>query len=128
MAEPEQDFHAVHINDVEIEKSDHGYTKHLMHSKGKGFPSIQVRHWGPETDIDVHRHPYNEMFYVLEGEVEMGDKVYPAGSCIYIGRATFYGPTRAPKGATVLRYADGPTKAYPHGAPNPAGLSKGTKE
>ena len=62
MAEPEQDFHAVHINDVEIEKSDHGYTKHLMHSKGKGFPSIQVRHWGPETDIDVHRHPYNEMF------------------------------------------------------------------
>jgi mannose-6-phosphate isomerase-like protein (cupin superfamily) len=61
---------------------------------------------GTDTDIPVHSHPYHEMFYVLEGEVEIGGTIYTAGSCIYIEKNTPYGPTRAPKGGKVLRYAE----------------------
>jgi mannose-6-phosphate isomerase-like protein (cupin superfamily) len=100
-------IHIVNANDVELEKSARGFTKLLKKSEGKGSPTIQIRHWGPDTDIPVHRHPFNEMFYVLEGEVEIADTIYGAGSCIYIEKGTEYGPTRAPKGGTVLRYAEG---------------------
>ncbi len=35
---------------------------------------MMIRHWGPDTDIPVHSHPYHEMFYVLEGEIEIGGR------------------------------------------------------
>lgn len=103
-------FHAVNADDVELKKSARGFTKLLKAGGGRSAPTIQIRHWGPETDIPVHHHPFNEMFYVLEGEVEIGDTVYGEGSCIFIDEGTDYGPTRAPKGVTVLRYAEGPSK------------------
>ena len=43
-----------------------------------------IRYWGPETNVPVHSHPYDEMWYVLEGEVIFGDTIYTAGSCVYI--------------------------------------------
>ncbi len=99
--------HTVNADEVELEKSARGHTKYLFRSIEKGDPTIMIRHWGPDTDIPVHSHPYAEMFYVLEGEIEMGGNVYPAGSCIYIDAGTEYGPTRAPEGGTILRYAAG---------------------
>ena len=61
------------ISDVEEVKTTRGYSKfQVQHEKGEG-PSIMIRVWGPQTDIPVHSHPFNEMFYVLEGEVEMRD-------------------------------------------------------
>lgn len=100
-------FHAVNINEVELEKSGRGFTQYLMRSEAQGQPTIQIRNWGPETNIPIHKHPFNEMFYVLEGEVEMGEVNYKAGSCIFIEKGTEYGPTRSPKGCKVLRYAEG---------------------
>jgi hypothetical protein len=47
---------------------------------------MMIRHWGPDTNIPVHSHPYHEMFYVLGGEIEIGGVTYTAGSCIYIER------------------------------------------
>ena len=98
---------SVNVDEVELEKSGRGHTKYLFRSKENGDPTIMIRHWGPDTDIPVHSHPFAEMFYVLEGEIEMGGNVYPAGTCIYIDARTEYGPTRAPKGGTILRYAAG---------------------
>lgn len=93
--------------DVEKVKTGQGMTKFLIqNAKGEGA-NIMIRYWGPETNIPVHSHPYDEMWYVLEGEVEFGDRAYPVGTCVYIPAGVPYGPTRAPKGAALLRYADG---------------------
>ena len=59
----------------------------------------------------MHNHPYNEMFYVLDGEIEIGGVTYAAGACIFIEKGTPYGPTRAPKGGKVLRYAEAPSES-----------------
>ena len=97
----------VNEHDVQEVKTGRGYTKFLVqHKKGQG-PSIMIRMWGPETDIPIHSHDFDEMFFVLRGEVEMGGTAYPEGSCIYIPKGTEYGPTRAPKGAHLLRYVEG---------------------
>ena len=99
-------YHAVNTNDVELKKTGQGNTRFLYESKDG--PNIMIRYWGPETDLDVHSHPYNEMWYVLEGEVQMGDTVYGPGAMIFIGKDVPYGPTRVPKGtAALLRYAEG---------------------
>jgi len=99
-------IHVVNENNVEQVKSGRGFTKWLHVSPGGSGPEMMIRHWGPDTDIPVHSHPYHEMFYVLEGEIEIDGKTYTAGSCIYIEKDTPYGPTRAPKGGKVLRYAE----------------------
>jgi hypothetical protein len=101
------EFAYVNENDVPKLKSGRGYTQTLKESLGRGSPTIQIRNWGPDTNIPLHSHPFNEMFYVLDGEIEIGDTVYKAGSCIYIAKGVKYGPTRAPKGGRVLRYAEG---------------------
>ena len=65
-------IHVVNEKDVEKAKSGRGYTKWLHVSQGGSGPEMMIRHWGPDTDIPVHSHPYHEMFYVLEGEIEIG--------------------------------------------------------
>jgi quercetin dioxygenase-like cupin family protein len=102
---------AVNEKDVQMAKSGRGFTKWLHVAKGATGPEMMIRHWGPETNIPVHSHPYNEMFYVLEGEVEIGETTYTAGACIFVEKDTPYGPTRAPKGVKVLRYAEAPSKS-----------------
>ena len=101
------EMQVVNEHEVEEVKTGRGYTKFLVqHEKGKE-PNIMVRIRGSETDIPVHSHDYDEMFFVLRGEVEMGDKTYAEGSCIYIPKGVPYGPTRAPKGVHLLRYVEG---------------------
>src|SRR6267378_1701183 len=56
-------IYALNANEIEAEKSPHGYTKLLHRSEEPGHPTIQIRHWGPETNIPVHRHVFNERFY-----------------------------------------------------------------
>lgn len=98
--------HAVNEKSIKVTKTGQGYTKFLHRSTGGKDPSIMIRHWGADTNIPVHSHPFNEMFYVLEGEIEIAEATYPAGSCIFIPKGIAYGPTRAPKGGKVLRYAE----------------------
>lgn len=98
---------SVHVDQVEKVKTGHGMTKFLIKNAAGEGANIMIRYWGPETNIAVHSHPYDEMWYVLEGEVEFGEAAYPAGSCVYIPKDVPYGPTRAPKGAALLRYAQG---------------------
>ena len=95
------DIRAVNERDIEMTKTNHGLTKFLRRSEGG--PSIMIRHWGPENDIPVHSHSFNDMLHALEGELEMGGASHPAGSCIYIPKGVPYGPTRAPRG---LKFSD----------------------
>lgn len=99
-------FNAVNEKSIEKVKTGRGHTTWLYRATDKKEPSIMIRHWGPETNIPVHSHPFNEMFYVLDGEIEIGGTTYTAGSCIYIPKGQAYGPTMAPKGGKVLRYAE----------------------
>lgn len=43
---------------------------------------------------------------MLEGEMQIGETVYKEGDCLYIEKGTPYGPTVAPKGVKLLRYAE----------------------
>ncbi|MBI4214105.1 MAG: hypothetical protein HY534_07340 [Chloroflexi bacterium] len=97
-------IHAVNQRDVEAEKTNRGYTK-FLHMQA-GDPQIMIRIWGTESGHGVNSHPFNQMFYVLEGEIEMGDAIYTSGTCIFMPKDTDYGPIKVPKAAKILRYAE----------------------
>ena len=101
------EIQAAHIDAVEQVRTGHGQTRFLIKNAPGEGANVMIRYWGPETNIPVHSHPYDEMWYVLEGEVEFGDATYTAGSVVYIPAGVPYGPTRAPKGTALLRYAQG---------------------
>lgn len=98
---------AANIEKVEKVKTGHGMTKFLIQNKNGEGANIMIRYWDADTNIPIHSHPYAEMWYVLDGEVEFGDSIYGPGSVVYIPPNVPYGPTRAPKGVSLLRYADG---------------------
>ena len=100
------EMQVINEHDVDEVKTGRGYTKFLVDNKRGEGASIMIRIWGPETDIPVHSHDFSEMFYVLEGEVVMGDTTYTEGACIYIPKGVPYGPTTAPKGVRLLRYVE----------------------
>ena len=73
-------IHVVNEKEVDEVKSGRGFTKWLHVSAGGAGPEMMIRHWGPDTNIPVHSHPYHEMFYVLEGEIEIdGEEIVDAG-------------------------------------------------
>jgi hypothetical protein len=53
---------SVHVDQVEKVKTGHGMTKFLIKNEEGEGANIMIRYWGPETDIAVHSHPYDEMW------------------------------------------------------------------
>ena len=104
-AEAKTGLQTVNINDVEKVKTGYGETKFLI--KNEDGPNIMIRYWGPQTDVHLHAHVYDEMWYVMEGEVTFNDTDYPVGSVIFIPKGVAY-TAKAPKGTALLRYAAGP--------------------
>ena len=92
-------IHLVNENDVEMAKSGRGFTKWLHVSPGGSGPEMMIRHWGPDTDIPVHSHPYHEMFYVLEGEIEIGGTTYSAARASISKKARPTGRRARPRAA-----------------------------
>ena len=65
------EIQAVNENDVELVVTSRGNSKFLVSNKPSEGGSVMIRNWDAETNIPVHSHPFNEMFYVLEGEIEV---------------------------------------------------------
>lgn len=99
------DATVIHIDDVEPVSTPKGLTRFLVrHATGEG-PNIMVRQWPPGTVLDRHAHPASEMFFILEGEVEVDGVVHGPGTCLFVPGGVEYGPLRVlDRAARLLRY------------------------
>ena len=95
----------IHLDDVEPVKTPKGLTRFLVrHAKAEG-PNIMIRQWAPGTVLDRHAHPASEMFFILDGEVEVEGVVHGPGTCLFIPGGVEYGPLRVlDRTARLLRY------------------------
>jgi len=51
----------------------------------------------------VHSHSQDEVIYVLEGDVTVGEEHCPTGTVLFVEKDTMYGPLRSgPNGVTFL--------------------------
>ena len=65
--------------------------------------------WAPGSVLDLHEHVEIEQSYVLEGEFEDDDGVYPAGNFVWRPKGHRH-VARSPKGALVLCFFLKPNK------------------
>ena len=99
------DAQVVHLDSVEAVKTPQGRTKYLVKNEAKVGPNIMVRYWGADTNLPIHAHNANELFYVLEGEVEVAGEIFGPGTALFVPKGVPYGPLRVPEGeAVLLRY------------------------
>lgn len=71
-------------------------------------PKARIVRIEPGEVVPRHRHPSNEVMYILDGELEMNGKVHGPGTCYYKPRDWFYGPLTTKTGVSVLLFFDGP--------------------
>jgi mannose-6-phosphate isomerase-like protein (cupin superfamily) len=57
-------------------------------------PHGQLVFFEPNHHEAAHSHAESELFYILEGEVTIGDGVARAGTLVHIEGGTVYGPLR----------------------------------
>ncbi len=78
------------INEVQVEKvkTAQGMTKFLVDNDKKEGPQIMIRYWGENTDLPIHAHKANELFYILSGEVEIAGEIHGPGTCIFVPKAS----------------------------------------
>lgn len=70
---------------------------------GAGTPEIYLIKLDPGIPLPAHKHAQDEIEYILEGEIWVGDRVARAGSAIFVRRGAMYGPLKAgPHGVKYL--------------------------
>ena len=64
----------------------------------------------PDLVVPSHAHSKDEIIVILEGEIQMGNRVCRPGASVLVPGETFYGFTVGPKGCRFLNFrpvADG---------------------
>ncbi|MDQ0794227.1 cupin domain-containing protein [Streptomyces sp. B1I3] len=68
---------------------------------GENGPAAAIVRYLPSGNAQPHRHPGYEIIWIVEGELETDDGVYPAGSLLVMPPDSVHTP-RSPKGAVGL--------------------------
>ena len=78
--------------------------------------------YDPGLVIEKHSHLADEVIYVLEGELRVGERVCPAGTALVLERGTPFGPVIAgPRGAVLFEVFSGEPG---HVSEDPAGFRR----
>ena len=66
-------------------------------------PSGQLIEFEPGHHEAPHSHPESELFYIVAGDLTIGDDTLAPGMVVHIARGTTYGPLRTVQGCRFLR-------------------------
>ena len=79
-----------------------GAMQKVLHDGSDGAPRALLLKMQPGWMMHEHSHVHSEIHYVLEGEYESHNKVYPEGSIRMIPEHADHGPFTTLRGAVVL--------------------------
>ena len=95
----------VNTNDIDWQEAEGyppGAMEKVLHDGKDSAPKTCLLKIGPGWKMEAHAHVFTEMHYVIEGEYEGQNQVYPAGTFRLIPKETNHGPFRTQTGATIL--------------------------
>jgi mannose-6-phosphate isomerase-like protein (cupin superfamily) len=75
----------------------------------------QLGRTSPATVSPRHKHTFDQLWYIIEGDAKFGNTIYRPGDCVYVPEGVAYGPQAAHNGADTIRFVsqwDGPSGAY----------------
>ena len=106
-----------HPNDMDWEMGRFGNrTKFLFHltPERPTVPNVGFLRYEPGSGFALHKHDFAQVWYVIDGEFQMGAKKYGPGTLVYMEDPHFEEEMRTETGGTVLfvQYP-GPTTGAP---------------
>ena len=78
----------------------------MIGDREKG-PWIHIHHIEPDKVVPPHSHDVDEVLYILEGEVTLGDRLCGPGTVLFIKQDTEYGFTVGDHGVRFMAVRPG---------------------
>ena len=110
----------VHVDDVpwtEVVAQLHGERRVSVHEKFLEWTPqrmVVLGRYDPNVVIERHGHASDHLVYVLEGELQVGDRLCPAGMLIVLEHGARFGPLIAgPAGALLFETWAGNPRPVP---------------
>lgn len=60
--------------------------------------------YGANEVVDLHSHDDDELIYIVEGEIKVGNRLLTAGSTVYVTGDTLYGFSTGPNGVRFVNF------------------------
>lgn len=75
------------------------------HDRGdpNGLDLLEI-YYPPHAVITVHAHEEDEIIYVVDGAIRLGNRSYPKGSSVFVARQTLYGFEAGPEGLHMVNF------------------------
>lgn len=67
-------------------------------------PQLIELRYEPNAEIQLHSHDEDEIIFVRQGEIRLGNKLYGPGTSIFVAGQTLYGFTAGPNGLQILNF------------------------
>jgi len=67
-------------------------------------PQLFESHVPPNLEAPLHSHDQDEIIYILEGEMKLGQRVLSKGSSLFVAADTQYGFKAGPEGVKFLNF------------------------
>jgi len=64
---------------------------------------VEIR-YQPDSEIQLHSHDADEIIYILEGSMKIGNRTVGPGASLFIAGGTFYGFRAGPDGLHILNF------------------------
>ncbi len=96
---------SVNVNDIDWQPTTSypgDAQEKVLSTGGSVAPRTILLKLPPGWSMDRHSHAQTELHYVLEGEYEIGDKTFPAGTFRMIPKEVEHGPFTTRSGAVIL--------------------------
>lgn len=88
---------------------DAEYNQQSVGSREFG-PWISIITVGPESLAPAHKHSEDEVIFVVDGELSIGDRLCGPGTVIFVGKDTEYGFVTGSEGVKFLNFRGGPAE------------------
>jgi quercetin dioxygenase-like cupin family protein len=79
--------------------------KMRIYEPGTGnSPQLFESHVPPNLEAPLHSHAEDEIIYILDGEMRLGQRVLAKGSSLFVAANTQYGFRAGPEGVRFLNF------------------------
>jgi mannose-6-phosphate isomerase-like protein (cupin superfamily) len=78
-------------------------------------PNAGILHYEPGASFPLHRHDFAQVWYILEGEFQFGDRLYKPGTFVFMPDPHFEHEMKTVTGGKIvfLQYPGPTTRAMP---------------
>jgi len=95
------------LTDEQLKKYGDGELTSKVRIREEGsetLPQLIEIQYEPNAEIQIHAHDEDEIIFVREGEMHLGNRVVGPGTSVFVAGNTLYGFKAGPQGLQILNF------------------------